>query len=497
MKTVTLSARLVANDLRTEFGNILPAFLPIKNKAILQWHNEMCESQHYVTIDERYSLSEYEKFIISHTQAKVITVCETETILSAFRDIVSYFSVVENISASEPLRIMYGDSIVEVPEERLDSGKLVVGTTKIPDDGLWYNINGTNLTFAGFYQISLGQLTSILSTVGDEHQLYEALTQNKNTLLVDCSDTVDLGRSHTYHANKLRFSTTRHFNETKFNKYTFRKIGNLEKIIAEAEWFKNVNSKLKPYTPNLFATGGKSERGYYEIETLYDSDLADILIHGKLSDITTKKIFLEIEGFLKICWQANMNQTVNLRSILLQKLEKRFNSSEMQQFLNRNDNYDFGSGLYQKYLKLNKCLIRENDTMCISHGDLCFSNILYNFKKNTIKVIDPRGRALDDSENTVFGPKYYDLIKLGHSAIYGYDLVLRGLGASGAQIMPNAKTVSSLFWDIVSNCDEEYSKDEIALGIGNLFFTMIPLHSDNNSRQLAFFELANDIIGDL
>ena len=62
----------------------------------------------------------------------------------------------------------------------------------------------------------------------------------------------------------------------------------------------------------------------------------------------------------------------------------------------------------------------------IMHGDFCFSNILYDFKSQSIKVIDPRGLSGDGKEQSIYGDLRYDVAKLAHSVIGKYDFIIAG-----------------------------------------------------------------------
>ena len=59
----------------------------------------------------------------------------------------------------------------------------------------------------------------------------------------------------------------------------------------------------------------------------------------------------------------------------------------------------------------------------VVHGDLCFSNIMYDSRMNVIKVIDPRGLN-NKQELTIYGNQTYDLAKLCHSLIGLYDFII-------------------------------------------------------------------------
>ena len=71
--------------------------------------------------------------------------------------------------------------------------------------------------------------------------------------------------------------------------------------------------------------------------------------------------------------------------------------------------------------KINKLFCKDDN--CLIHGDLCFSNILYDVPNNQYRIIDPRGKWGD----SVFGDIKYDLAKLRHSIVGGYDSINNGL----------------------------------------------------------------------
>jgi hypothetical protein len=64
----------------------------------------------------------------------------------------------------------------------------------------------------------------------------------------------------------------------------------------------------------------------------------------------------------------------------------------------------------------------DSGTDQIIHGDLCLSNILIEDKTFLIRLIDPRGGF---KKNTIYGPKLYDIAKLCHSILGGYDFLVR------------------------------------------------------------------------
>jgi len=60
----------------------------------------------------------------------------------------------------------------------------------------------------------------------------------------------------------------------------------------------------------------------------------------------------------------------------------------------------------------------------VGHGDLCFSNMLFDKNTELLMLIDPKG-ALNEAE--IWTDPYYDIAKLSHSICGMYDLFNNGL----------------------------------------------------------------------
>ena len=150
-------------------------------------------------------------------------------------------------------------------------------------------------------------------------------------------------------------------------------------------------------------------------------------------------------------------------------------------------------------VKETTAMIGKNDNRFVSlmHGDPCFSNILYDFKSKSIKLIDPRGMDAN-GRVTIYGDFRYDVAKLAHSVLGLYDFIIGGI------FKYHENSPYDLCFDIPINKDirdtQEYFKSltfgEYSLNelntypiMINLFLSMLPLHKDNPTRQKAL--LAN------
>ena len=128
----------------------------------------------------------------------------------------------------------------------------------------------------------------------------------------------------------------------------------------------------------------------------------------------------------------------------------------------------------------------------LMHGDLCFSNILYDFRSKRIKVIDPRG--IDFYGNhTLFGDHRYDIAKLYHSVGGYYDLIVAGR-YSVVELSLNDYQFSVFESEIHLKLLSEFEDNLIKKGFSlievlainvHLFLSMLPLHVDDPKRQHA------------
>jgi dTDP-glucose pyrophosphorylase len=123
----------------------------------------------------------------------------------------------------------------------------------------------------------------------------------------------------------------------------------------------------------------------------------------------------------------------------------------------------------------------------IVHGDLCFSNILFDFNNQIIRLIDPRGRF---GRPGIFGDSRYDISKLRHSVHGLYDFIMAdmfqitgdGGGANGSVFIDGTQTaVANIFDDLIR--DAGYDVQDIQRIEGLLFLSMLPLHGDHPRRQ--------------
>jgi dTDP-glucose pyrophosphorylase len=136
----------------------------------------------------------------------------------------------------------------------------------------------------------------------------------------------------------------------------------------------------------------------------------------------------------------------------------------------------------------------------IIHGDLCFTNILYDPVSRLFKFIDPRGSF---GESGIYGDGRYDIAKLLHSLDGGYDFFVHdmfrlerdGTDLRLQQFFPATRgAVLAAFKKIFGS---HHDLDVVRTLEGLLFLSMCPLHKDQPARQFAMFATGLRILNEV
>jgi dTDP-glucose pyrophosphorylase len=303
---------------------------------------------------------------------------------------------------------------------------------------------------------------------------------------------------------KRNLMRPRYFNQLEINPAlnTIKKNSeNTEKLRDELDWYLQIPDELKALTPRIlhYETQGNQveiTQEYYGYPTL-----SEIYVY---SDLHPENWMIILRHLIRIHQQFCKYKAVMPSDVLVDmyitKTEKRLvtlmQSAYWHDLLNRKEIIYNGRayqnfGLLRPFIETVVEEMKQDFLPCIIHGDFCFSNILYDFANQIVRLIDPRGSF---GVKGIYGDPRYDMAKLRHSVAGMYDFIVSDLfdvresedGFQGEIFnMQNLNPV-------IENFDQKlvesgYNLQHIKFIEGLLFISMLPLHQDYPKRQLMMF----------
>lgn len=261
----------------------------------------------------------------------------------------------------------------------------------------------------------------------------------------------------------------RSFNEITYLGDRVKKTSRNKAIEGEIYYYKNIPENIKMYFPQLRDFGDN----YYIIDRINGISFSDLLINHLL----TEKDLLELISILEIIHQEEVyEKDINIYANYYMKIIKRYEDIDYSKFEKSDEIFNFLKKKLTQYEQ------KGFGTPGIIHGDLVFTNILFNKQTDEIKLIDMRG--LLGERKTTAGDIFYDYAKIYHSLL-GYDFVIKNIDVNDKNLFQ----LKICFENYILN---KYGKDRlkwIKIITLSLFFSLIPLHSDKNRHK--FWEIVS------
>lgn len=250
------------------------------------------------------------------------------------------------------------------------------------------------------------------------------------------------------------------------------------KLFYEFNHYCLLPQEIKGYFPNPISYTFDGSVARYSMDRIDSNNLGLLIATDQITDLQLSKALCEVFEFKRKC---PIREETPLKvfdvsyKLVIEKTEARI--AYNQQLLKILDKL---KDAYFTYASS-----RKTWNLSVSHGDLCFSNILWDEKTETIKLVDPRGAAtLED----LYLDEYYDLAKLSHSIFGNYEGILYGHPIK-------TKGIQDLF---LSHLDtQNISLELLKVYEASLFLSMIPLHSENEERSMLFKNKAVDILKEI
>lgn len=499
------SAQFVQGDLRSEFGDIPPAFLPLGNKPLYlmqvsAFRAAFPSEDIVISVPESFEVGSTNENILARLGCKIVRVPASLTLADSILLVLN----VSGFDSGSTLRILHGDTFIpEIPHV-----KDVIGVANSADQYDWQYTGEDNdrpgQVWCGYFSFS--EIPLVVRSLAVSHGSFvEAVKLYSETIateLVPISGWMDVGHLNTYFRTRERFTTERHFNNLTVTGGVVVKSGiPSSKILGEANWFESLPGPLRVYSPQLLFRD--DERSNYGIEYLPMPPLNELYVHGRSSPLFWQRIFRYCEDWLQLAQDdvpLGLDLARERRRLVSDKTFERLNEIRDSMYIDINKplrvNGRFSPGLRDIAERCSELAAEAPFVPGVLHGDFCFSNIILDSRAGRIRLIDPRGIE-EPSSDLLYSDLLYDVGKFAHSVVGGYDLIIAGHCDISGNWEDREFDLSVHFNHLqnvvarqfVENGMLEFRGPQIRSVLAVvvlLFISMVPLHSDRDDRQKAF-----------
>jgi hypothetical protein len=475
------SGAYVGAEFVSIFGRLPPAFLPIGNRRLYElqagWARRI-PGRRLISLPETFEVPRADSLKLAELGFEIV---RTPDGLSLHASILHVLSTVRVTGC---LRVLHGDTLIPgFPAAPLDVA--AAGHTsayypwaEVRSDGFVDALpsgSGKRRVLAGYFAFanalllseSLARAGSFVEALNDYSQLRPLKALNEGHWL-------DFGHLETYYQSRAARPGERAFNALDISPRSVRKTSeDPSRMEAEAAWYETLPPDVRLHTPHYL---GRIAGGY-ELEYLYLSPLSDLFVFGRLPRYAWERIFHACAEFLDTGRRhpAPPATSLSSRKLYLDKTLSRLDLLPS----------DFEPHRLADVARETAATIPEASAgdLCLVHGDFCLSNIFYDFRSGTVRVVDPRGR--DGNERpSLWGDIRYDIAKLHHSVIGGYDHILAG--------RPMDRETDEVRTAFLAQTFAGHSAGErtIAAIAILLFLSMLPLHAEDHKRQKRLLDAA-------
>jgi hypothetical protein len=512
-------------EMQAETGCLYPAFVQLGGQPlyvhIIKSYEAIKKDSEFIIVLNENSAEVQHKYI-NDFDVRTVRLKGSEsigqTVLAAMNGLATEQAVVVHMAdtLTAPLDSSFIDNVLFVQlrsdiyrwtsVRKEDSGEIRVVTDR---DHLSAGIEET--VCVGVFQLSNGiQFSSCLKTALAEPKLsmdpffkaIEFYSKQYSLELKNMPSWHDFGHVDSYYESRLSHQNLRHFNTLNYDSerglVTKRSI-NVEAYRHQIRWFRQVPDELAWFLPRIYESDD-GEVPYITMELLSYPTVSDLFLSKRMDvgawNYVAKKILLIQKSFLKYQFKCSIGRQV-AAEIYIEKTRKRIldfynQRPEAKSYwikqLDTKISLDDVLATLENYATYNGLLIL--DALSPIHGDMCFSNLMYDPRSRHIKLIDPRGEF---GVPGIYGDPKYDKAKLMHSYEGAYDFIVTGHydasvtkdGELDCSIERSEyhEQVAKIFDSIVFSSENERKQCDAIQAL--LFLSMLPLHCDHPERQLA------------
>lgn len=513
------SGSYIDQDFASEVGRLPPAFLPVGNRRLYSYQIESIsslEGDKYLSLPSSFKIDPVDEAWLESAGISILRVPEG---ISLGESILYCWNLTGKQYKS--LAVLHGDTLFRDLAYPTGDALSVHKNSGFYQRATFSYVEGVPI----LSDVWAGESEDVLSgyfSFSSPHVLMKGIIENSGNftealkyyssnceMTISCEgEWLDFGHINSYFRARSKLTTERAFNELSIcSRSVVKKSSNNKKILAEKNWFEYLPSRLRIHCPNLLSPShGVSDDDGYSLEYQYWMPLNDLFVFGALGGRSWISIFRAARTILDDFsnYRPDAPNLESLNKLYLTKTLERLrqfcdssNISIDQEF--RAEVGESGVSLRQMAERSAELISEANDShVVISHGDFCFSNLLFDSRTQAIKVIDPRGIDYDGNFS-IFGDSRYDVSKFYHSVVGLYDFIVAGRYSLNVD-----RDLGVWKIDFSTQCElidiEKYFRNEffssgrfdeveiLAINV-HLFLSMLPLHYDRPDRQKAM--LAN------
>ena len=291
-----------------------------------------------------------------------------------------------------------------------------------------------------------------------------------------------------------------------------KKSQNQEKLIREIKYYEAIPSELRIFFPRMLDHSKEIGSIFQVLEYYHYPNLSSHFVYQEIPIHVWEKIFFKIRDILENEFSNFLenDKKYDLNAIFVERTKSRLkileeDESWITQVLN-SDNLVING---KSFLGVNKILdlasqfvVNIYSKNSFIHGDFCLSNILCELDTLNFKFIDPRGGFETAS---CYGPNIYDIAKLGHSIVSGYDFIIADQFKLEFELdVPNYSIelfrdanhdkITQIFYEVFTS--DKLNKQQINLVSGLTLIGVASFHLSHPRRALAMILRGTEVCGE-
>lgn len=531
------SAKLIPAEMRKYLGDIPTVLYPLDNKTMLEHLSErystLVDQTYVVACEKKELIYDYESW--KHTGVNLIDLDSTKDIGYTVGQALK--SVLEQEKDLTKVYINFADTLLtDVQLDGISDAAFFktdalsnLWTFFTQENGVITSLKDKVHTedtvdqqkysfFVGIFCISDPQqfMTCLEYAYQKEttvDSLYMALMEYSKVhpmQFIQEGSWFDVGHSENYLKAKTGVAA-REFNTVDIDKdrgILKKTSRNKEKLIGEISWFLKLPKNLQYLTPRIYSYSLDRNFPYVEMEYYGYHTLHEVLIMGHKPLVEWQKILKKIYFCVSDMRRFTVSDFNN--NEIMQSLKDMYVTKTIERLNQLRDNPVFASYFPREIIlngrtypsldqiiqeieeKFQAVIVSQFDgVFSIIHGDLCFSNILIEENAGFVRLIDPRGKF---GYFDIYGDSNYELAKIAHSLEGQYDYIIKDMfqvetadNQITLKLPDNTKPIYDLFCDIFQLSGMKLNA--VRFIEATLFLSMIPLHSDYPTRQVAMLSV--------